>query len=162
MSDTKPYRSGAICETLRDLLSNKHLYQSCELPKYLDRYFTKRPTHKEWEVIEREEHILKREWTLVVSEDLDLTKSLTPFKAPNIQTYCHRCKERQAFRVLDGHARNQNNAKLEEARYASFKPSQIFYFSYFCQGCQATAVDFLVAQHGRKLTICVYGKYWRR
>lgn len=138
-------RASAIRSLFKDLLSTKRLYQSLELnTDYIDRLFYMREDSRTpletFRNIELKE--LSKAWTIranplevriVQSEDISL---------PNITTFCGRCEDAQPFKpisVADG-----------PTAYAS----QRWLLAFECQGCQQQKVDYLVARHGHKLTIC--------
>lgn len=151
------YRSIAIGEAFQTLLSTKHLYQSHELPlnfiqQMLDAKEGVRRVDDDKQIAQETSDY---SWKVLLGHATkDVNDSAIDFKVSNIKTFCHKCKERQAFRLFDGHERHWRNTWVEEAKFVRFQPAQMFYFAFQCQGCQAASVDFLVARDGLKLTIC--------
>lgn len=137
-------------ECFRELLSEKHLYQST-------RFDAQKKAELEKEIrdgaesrhtipgrIERLKDEILRTWNPVPDAPTSTsTNTIMSFVAPRIQTYCHKCGDRMAFVCRE--------TSRTEHECAS---AQTFMLVYECQGaCHGTKVCFLVKRDGEKLTL---------
>jgi len=129
-----------VVNALQTLLSEKHLYQKIDID------YDKGDGSRY--------HIVEGEWDALTSGNagsFSTNNRNFSFYAPNIKTYCHKCKSRETFQAV--------NVK---ARGSSFDPNstycfttQTFLFTYDCQTCSdETFVDFIVSRKDFKLQLC--------
>ena len=151
-----------ITKFLKDLLQEKHLYQSVNLDvnAYLRNAFPEIPTGDQTSLYESAMQAFKSDWTGKAS--LNPTRMLHPtspdhykpevkFKVPDIKIYCGKCDRVEAFNAQ--YCTDCYPDKIIINKLKNKQNIQIFVFSFLCQSCKMIPEFFMVRREGAKLTL---------
>jgi hypothetical protein len=145
----------AVSEAVRDLLQNKHLYQSTSvdfdgatrkvrsfLPVHEHRVFDSvRGDPTKLPFILDESAATERARTFANS-------SYIFWKAPHIKTYCATCERVEPFNVDSMRSVVEGPANSADGKF-----TQVFSIAYTCQSCKGIPEAFLIRRVGTKLTL---------
>jgi hypothetical protein len=170
----------AISDALRDLLENKHLYQSVSVSRHsLDQYKNERII----EAVKRAEtslalggmssseamnrtardcdasihEILEAEWLPPLQGTFVVSQQVTPllgvnFTLPTIHTFCPECEERWPFNPNP--QLSFSTLFSQSMFFLRDKKCQVFVLTYQCQSCKGEPLVFEVRREQTKLTLC--------
>jgi hypothetical protein len=176
--DVERLTGQAITDALRDLLENKHLYQSVTVscvsldnfkakmvaeamlealtaigPVHFD---PKRRTEEEYDASVRK--ALGAEWLPLESPDLaqlaqpqSAIKPIT-FRLPTVHTFCTRCKKLWPFNPNP--QQGFSTILPQSMFFLPIQKWQVFVFAYQCQSCKGEPLVFEVRRQREKLTLC--------
>jgi len=158
----------AIKDTLKELLSEKHLYQSTVVPK--DSLEEAAKLCREEEDFHQASPINTRSGRSPRSDFSGQCEDLisgywqptnastvsgsakqsglenTMFEAPTVRTYCPRCESNEPFNPL------------KTSCFFTLKTDdptvQKYFLSFECQGCKSESVSYLIHRQAMKLTLC--------
>ncbi len=148
--NTREELENIILNMLRKLLCDKHLYQSVEssFKEIFPSYHEKNESDQDRIRLKSINNLLNTPWSVYCSRRQPIHNtgnSEVSINLPNIQTFCHCCKSREAFRA--------ESSVVSSSRVFEAPIRQVFLVSFVCQKCSNANVDFTITRSGLKLTL---------
>ncbi len=142
-------RNEAVSSSLQNLLNNKHLYQSETITSkalaFKETYGNGKPTEQAISEVELAKKYFFMPWNFICDTNNEKPNN-DDIVIPNIETYCHLCKTRTAFKAISSVESSLHIPAQSEKR-------QVHLLSFMCQKCSITNVDFAITRSGMKLTL---------
>jgi hypothetical protein len=165
--DYKSQMASEIANAMKELMSEKHLYQTVRvnvsaIKAYLDSSKKKQLSSSVQEYIQGVESLLFMGWEpeSVGSMLRGVSAGYGPrpiidFKVPHLKLFCPACNRDEAHNPHDEitqknlWAVTHAHGDRENKRYVM----QLFFMAFQCQSCKAAMVSFLVSRDDHKLTM---------
>jgi hypothetical protein len=141
-----------VAAAFKKLLSEKHLYQSCELDLSPIKKFAEECEMQKSMPGSSRDMPSKRQWIDTGKKELECAwipecdllspgRETVTFKVPSIMTYCEQCKDAWPHNFT-------GNVGL-----IGMDKNQCFMFEYQCQQCQTELVRFQIRREGLKIKL---------
>lgn len=147
LSDLPPDVSSGVAQSIKKLLSSKHLYQSLTISAETDFGASTKD-----QVRDLQHRLDFDEISFSAGQAIRASGASIYVQLLNIETHCKKCGDRKPF--APGTATSRPVHQPPISKFDSLPNAcQILHLSFLCQSCQEEQVDFLVARKGTKLTI---------
>lgn len=143
-----PFKN-SVAESLRELLSTKHLYQKIEIPESAIDKVAAMSEMVQWKAKTLAIKDATSEWEIRPVKNPAILPN-DPIPMLNIRIYCDNCENLMPFSAIssDSTFHGASSSKLATATIG-----QVFRLSYKCEGCSTNRVDFMVVRSVLKMTI---------
>ncbi|MEO6192315.1 MAG: hypothetical protein ABIS20_04850 [Thermoanaerobaculia bacterium] len=143
---------GRVRIAVKELLENKHLYQSVAIP-HQDFLYLNSSSSGDVQALERRiiERLVSGRWDL--ADPSGSAHSESWFRFPDVKLYCAKCERLEAFNLISSED-FLSRGKAAANHGTDSIGVQVFITSFLCQSCKLIPEVFILRRQGARLTLC--------